>query len=299
VLSRLVARAPPPQHRFQLDPGLGERVVRNQARIGQRVEQLALVDFAHQLERLLPFAIELVDFVRRRFVLRPRAKRRDLHANLLRALAVLATLVAKLFEMLQQTNAKAITVTRSLHVFGDPYADARIEIAGEQCSETFEERRLISQRVIEERIRGSVPGPRGRSGKVGKEQLEPGSDGALLVAITRGVENLSDIGAGLENVLDRRVAQEFDHREPILGDHRAFVERIAENLPRVLAKRRRVRGTAECRRRADANRVVRGCRKPRRQAPQHNARSVPCAPVARVQLVDDDVAQRLRRVVCP
>ena len=121
ALTHVITALLAPQDRLQLHPGLREGIVRNQAGVGQRVKQLALVYFLHQHKGALPLPIQLVDFCLGRLVLRLGLKRLDLVLAGIGALAMLLTLKGEPLQQLEHRNTQTVQVLGALVILSQTF----------------------------------------------------------------------------------------------------------------------------------------------------------------------------------
>ena len=150
TLARLVLTALAPEHRLQLDARLRERVVGYQARIGQRVQQVAAVDFLDELKHLVALAKQLVDFVLRGFVLGLLLGLGPGLVELVLALLVSFSLLDQLFKGLGQPGAQPIGLALALHEVPQSGTDDIVHVLAQQGHEAVEQPLLVLQDVVAE-----------------------------------------------------------------------------------------------------------------------------------------------------
>ena len=114
-LPRLVAGPLAPQHRFQLDTRLRERIVRNQTRIGQCIEQITPIDLLDQLQQFVPLPQQVIHFFACAVVLGALLQLGFGTVEFVFALFVAAPFLQQLLQRLEQARVQSIGLTLALH----------------------------------------------------------------------------------------------------------------------------------------------------------------------------------------
>ena len=142
-----------PEHGLQLNARLRKRIVRDQASISQRVQQITLVDLCNQLQHLVALTQQAVNLFTGSIILRTLLSSFSKHINLFLALFVGLAFLHKLLKVLLQTHPQTIDLTLALHKVLQALTHNHVHVLAQQIHEGRKQPWLIFEHMVAEVVR--------------------------------------------------------------------------------------------------------------------------------------------------